>query len=92
MIDKPAENDQQLLYGKLYLADLALYHRLLSLHGKGDFLELRVSDNDRIIIARRYSGTEFFPVGRLKIFLCCRKDICAGIEPQENRGNMTGRT
>ena len=42
-----------------------------------------MADDNSIIIACRYTGTELLTVCRLKVLLRCRKDICSGIQTQE---------
>ena len=69
-----------LLNGKFNLINLAFYNGNLSFLWKRDFLKLRMTDNNRIIIPGGNSGTEFLPVGRLKIFLCSCKYIRSGIQ------------
>ena len=43
------------------------------------FLELRMTDNNGVIIARCNSAAEFFAVFHLEILFCCNKDICRRI-------------
>ena len=57
----------------------------------GDFLELRVSDNHRIISPRRNPAAEFFTVSRFKIPSGRHKDIRTRIEPQVLRCPLTDK-
>ena len=47
-----------------------------------DFFKLRMSDDDRIVVACGNAGTELFTVSRFKILLPCHKDIGTRIQPQ----------
>ena len=47
-----------------------------------DFFKLRMSDDNRIVIACGNTGTELFAVSRFKILLPCHKNIGARIQPQ----------
>ena len=62
----------RLLYGKLNLINLSFDNAYLSFLRQRDFFKLAMPDNDSIIISGGDSGTEFLPVGWLKIFLRCR--------------------
>ena len=46
----------------------------------GDFLKLRVSDNDSIVISRGNTSAEFLAVLGFKILFRSHQDICRGIE------------
>ena len=53
--------------GSLNLVDLLLDDLLLPLKGEGNLLELRMTDDDRIIVAGGDTGTELLPIGSFKI-------------------------
>ena len=53
---------------------------LLTLGRYGNLLKLRVSDDDRIVIARRNSRTESLSVLRFKVLFGCDKDVGRGIK------------
>ena len=65
--------------------NLFFQQRFLPRSADGDFLKLRVADNDRVIITGSDPGAELFPVSRFKVFLLCDQNIGRGIQPQELR-------
>lgn len=65
----------------LYIVNLPLKLLLLAFLAHLDFLELRMPDNERIIIARGNPAAELFSVGSFKILLGGNKDIGTRIEP-----------
>ncbi len=69
--------------GILDIIDLPPDGRHLTLAGQGDALKLAVADDNCVVVTGRDAGAELFPVGRLKVFLRCDKDICPRIEAKE---------
>ena len=63
---------------KLFLKD-----RSLPFNAHRDFLKLRVSDNDSIVVARSNSTAKSLTVFGFKVFLCCHQNISRRIELQE---------
>ena len=60
----------------------------LALDGHGDFLKLRVTDDDGVVVAGGNAPAEPLAVFRLKIFLSCHQDVGGWIELQELRGPL----
>ena len=56
-----------------------------------DFFKLRMSYNNRIVVACCNTGTELFTVSRFKILLSCHKDIGTRIQPQILRSPLTDK-
>ena len=72
------------------LVDLPLDDDLLTLGGHGDFLKLRVADDNGVIVAGGDPRTEFLAVLRFKILFCRHKDIRGGIELKPFRRPLFG--
>ena len=79
------------LYLEHQLVDLLLEHHSLPFHRQRNAFKLAVTDDDRIVIARRNSRAEFLSVGRLKVLFGCDKDIRAGIELQKVAAPLLGQ-
>ena len=75
----------QLLDAVRDFLNLLLQQTLLTFLGHGDFLELTVPDNDRVIIPGSDAGAEPPAVVLLEILLCRDEDFGRGIQPQEFR-------
>ena len=56
-----------------------------------DFFKLRMSYNNRIVVACCNTGTELFAVSRFKILLSCHKDISTRIQTQILRSPLTDK-
>ena len=67
------------------LRNLILQKPLLPLFADGDFLELAVTDDHRVIVAGGNPGAELFPVFRFKVPLFRHKDIGGGVQPEKFR-------
>ena len=52
----------------------------LPFNGHGDFLKLRVTDDNSIVISRSNTGAEFLAVLGFKVLFRRHQDICRGIE------------
>lgn len=65
--------------------NLFFQQRFLPRSADGDFLKLRVANNDRVIITGGNPGAEFLPVPRFKILLLRDQNVGRGIQPQELR-------
>ena len=72
------------------LINLPLDDDLLTLGGHGNFLKLRVSDNNGVIVAGGDPCTEFLAVLRFKILFGRHKDIGGGIELEPFRRPLLG--
>ena len=66
----------------LNVIELALKLFSLTLNAHWDFLKLAMPDNDRIVIAGGNTGTELFPVARLKVLPAGDKDIGTWVQPK----------
>ena len=60
--------------------DLALQNGLLALHTHGDFLKLRVPDNDGVIVPGGNAAAKLLAVLGFKVFLCRYQDVGRRIE------------
>lgn len=69
---------------------LFLHCRLLPGGGKGDFFKLAVADNHRVIVSGGNPGTEFLPVGRLKIPFCGHQHFCTWVQGQKIAAPLFG--
>ena len=72
------------------LINLPLDDDLLPLGGHGDFLKLRVSDNNGVVVPGGDPRTEFLAVLRFKILFGRHKDIGRGIELEPFRRPLLG--
>ena len=70
--------------------NLALQNSLLALHAHGDFLKLRVPDNDSVIVPGGNAAAKFLPVLGFKVFFRSNQDIGAGIELEPLRRPLLG--
>ena len=73
------------VYAVCDLVDLLLKEPFLTLRADGNFLKLRVADDDGIVVAGSDAGAELLSVAGFKIFFGGNKEICGGVEPQELR-------
>ena len=64
---------------------------LLAFLADGDFLKLRVSDNDGIIVAGGDPGAELLAVVLLKVLFGCHQDIGRRVQPQKLRSPLLGQ-
>ena len=60
----------------------------LALDGHGDFLKLRVTDDDGVVVAGGDSPTEPLTVLSLEVLPCGHQDVGGGIELKELRGPL----
>ena len=74
--------------GLLDFIHLFLNQSLLPLCGQRDFLKLRVTDNNGIIVAGRDTAAKRFAVAGFKIFLAGNQQLCIGVEVQEFRSPL----
>ena len=72
--------------GLLDFIHLFLNQSLLPLCGQRDFLKLRVTDTNGIIVAGRDTAAKRFAVAGFKIFPAGDQQLCIGIEMQKLRG------
>ena len=73
----------QLSNAALDLVNLLLDNALLPLKGKRYLLELRVPNDDRVVISGGDAGAEFLAVGLLEVLFGRYQQLCAGVEVQE---------
>ena len=73
------------------LVDLPLQNGSLALHTHGDFLELRMTDNNGIVVAGGDAPTEFLAVFGFKILAGSNEDICRRIKLQKLGGPLLGQ-
>ena len=59
----------------LNVRDLLLQQALLPFLADRDFLKLRMADDDRIIVSRRYAAAKLLAGFRLKVFSRGHKDV-----------------
>ena len=60
--------------------DLAFQNGLLALHTDRDFLELRMADNDGVVVSGGNAAAKLLPVLGFKVFLCRYQDVGRRIE------------
>ena len=70
--------------------DLAFQNGLLALHTHGDFLKLRMSDDDGVIVPGGNAAAKLLPVLGFKIFLCRYQDVGRRIELEPFRRPLLG--
>ena len=70
--------------------DLSFQNGLLALHTHGDFLKLRMSDDDGVIVPGGNAAAKLLPVLGFKIFLCRYQDVGRRIELEPFRRPLLG--
>ena len=67
------------------LGKLLLQHRPLAFYAHGYLLELRMPDNDGIVISRGDTGAKLLAVSCFKVLFCCHKYVRGRVKLQELR-------
>ena len=73
----------QLPQSFLHLKDLLRQKPLLTLHGDGYLLKLRVADDNGVVFACGDAGAELLAVLRLEVLFRSHEDVGGGVQPQE---------
>ena len=81
----------ELLNALFDLVDLLLKQTLLTLLADGNFLKLRVTDNNGVIVAGGDAGAELLAVFGFKVLFGGDQQVGRGIEAQELRGPLLGQ-